>query len=469
MTLYIIRLPSKDYDVGFHTETCKMFNVPKHISEEEKIKLDLDIIENNKNKVKDIERIFLDFLDTYGDYKKPNFELYLMVSQKCNMRCKYCYASHGTYGDEGMMCFSTAKKIIEAFYENFSGISKIVFFGGEPLLNFSLIKQVCEFTSEYCNERHFKIPMFAIVTNGTIYSDEIKKFLNQFKIALTVSIDGQKEINDQLRVFPDGKGSSELVLENISKFNYAREYPLMIEMTFTKKHIENNFMYSTLIDYVVSLGADEIIISPVLLSPNNPLYESLNIDEKAVKEVCEDISCGVRKIISSLALLSYPRPIYNFLMPLAIEIMKQQHTIRFCPAATSRVAIDWRGNIYPCQMFIGKKEFYMGNICNGDFPNDQFFKINRYFLEYVKNKIKGINTECKNCWIRYLCEECPARNIIINGNINIPVKTSCIFKKIEIEALLKELLNIREDKIRYKHFLTNLVNYFKRNRNINKD
>lgn len=461
MTFHIISIPSKNYDVGFHVETCKIFKVPKHISEREKIELDRNILENNKDKINEINDIET-FLDAKGDYKKLNFELYLMISQKCNMKCKYCYGSHGTYGDEGMMDFSTAKKAIEVFYENFR-ISGVSFFGGEPLLNFHLMRQVCEFISDYCNKKDIKMPIFATVTNGTIYSDEIKKLLNQFKISLTVSIDGQKEINDQLRIFPDGKGTTELVLKNISKFNYARKYLLVVELTFTKKHITNKFMYSTLIDYFMNLGVDGILFSPVILSQDDPSYESLNIDEKTAEEIREDISQSISKMISSLGTA---KPIYNYLIPIVAGIIRQRVT-SFCPSGVRKVVIDRHGDIYPCQMCHGKKDFYMGNIYDKNFPSDQFFKIIRLFLEHAKNKIKGNIMDCKDCWMRYLCADCVAGNMIMNNNIDVPMKTFCVFKKIEMETLLKELLTIHEDKVKHKHLLTNIANYFKGNIKIN--
>ncbi|PKM80385.1 MAG: hypothetical protein CVU88_04630 [Firmicutes bacterium HGW-Firmicutes-13] len=445
MSLHLIS--SENYDIGFHPETFKIFKIQKN---EERTILEQDILKNKDSQME----INKNFLDTYSNYEGVPMELFLLVSQKCNLSCKYCYASHGTYKNEGIMEFSTAKKAIEVFYKKFPvGIKSIIFFGGEPLLNFHLIKQVCEFLEDYCNERDAQIPNFTIITNGTIYSDEIKKVLNHYKIELAISMDGPKEIHDQLRVFPDKSGSHDLILKNLSKFNKDRKYSLATELTFTKKHIIHNFIDSSIISYFMDLGVDRTVTSFVLMSPDDLLYDLLNIDEKTIEKISEYISNDTKKMITSWCGFN---PLCSDLMNVMIDIIKQQNGTRsFCPAGISKVAMGWDGDIYPCQILIDRKEFYMGNIYDEDFPNNQFLDMRTHLLK--ENINRKVNSDyCGGCWMRYLCVSCPAENIIANNDINMPSKMHCIFRRIVIETILKEIVSIQENKVKYTNLLDNL-------------
>lgn len=205
----------------------------------------------------------------------------LVISQDCNLACKYCYAQQGSYGENHskLMDFETFKQSIKFLLSKFpKGINKLQFFGGEPLLNVDLIEKGCEWVTEYFNELNIEIPMFSIVTNGTIINDKIINLFNKYSMNVTISLDGNKEVNDINRVFKTiNKSVFEEVKKNIELLNEKRKFSLCIEMTIDKANIEQfieNGENVLDIEEIHALKPEVIHLVPASWSNNCAYYDN---------------------------------------------------------------------------------------------------------------------------------------------------------------------------------------------------
>ena len=167
----------------------------------------------------------------------------LLISNDCNLRCKYCYANGGDYQmPRHLMTVDTAKKFVDFCAKNFTDVKKVLFFGGEPMLNVSVMKYVCSQFKELYNKGEISyFPYFVIVTNGTILNADILQFLKEYISAITVSIDGPKAIHDANRIYNNGKGSYERVAKFIHTIVNETHIPICYEVTYTQEHIKQGY------------------------------------------------------------------------------------------------------------------------------------------------------------------------------------------------------------------------------------
>ena len=170
----------------------------------------------------------------------------LHVSNDCNLRCKYCYANGGSYNQtRRLMTLETANSFINFCEKNFNYVKRIVFFGGEPILNLNIMEYICKrFNDDFHSNKISFIPEFAIITNGTILTDRIIEFINKYISIITVSIDGLKDINDANRIDKNGKGSFDRISRFIQTIKNQTKVTLKFEATYTQKHID--FGYRTM-------------------------------------------------------------------------------------------------------------------------------------------------------------------------------------------------------------------------------
>jgi len=144
------------------------------------------------------------------------FHLVLELTEKCNLRCKYCvysgrYSKRRIHGSKDMS-FETGKKAVDYFFDMNNGNPSIGFYGGEPLLRIDIIKKIVNYAttkSKYCT--------FNMTTNGTLFTDEIIQFVVNNRISVLISLDGPKEFHDRYRIHKNGKGSHEKIIQNIKK------------------------------------------------------------------------------------------------------------------------------------------------------------------------------------------------------------------------------------------------------------
>ncbi|WGX77866.1 radical SAM protein (plasmid) [Paraclostridium bifermentans] len=347
----------------------------------------------------------------------------LLVVQDCNLRCSYCYAEDGKYQNSGVMDIDTAKKSVD-FLINKSKCEKIgiCFFGGEPLLNFKLIKEVVD----YCNKKEKETGKkfgFSMTSNGTLLNDEIEEFIIKNNIKLQISIDGDKKTHDLNRYYSNKVGSHDTVLK---KTKALRDKGLLdARATITTNELDLVHTY----DYLCSLGFDRISLSPAFNLLTVEDYDKLadayidfylNFEKRIKDRKFEE----VKNNMMFMQQLSY--------------IHNSQIRTTACGAGHNLNAISINGDIYPCQRFVGTKEVLLGNVFNG--YNSQ--------LDFVENVTINNFKTCNECWIRNLCVGgCVHDNFAFNKNLNLPYDPQCEYRKKIVTEAIKIYLRLSDEEI----------------------
>lgn len=347
----------------------------------------------------------------------------LLVVQDCNLRCSYCYAGDGKYQKSGIMDITTAKKSVDFLIENSKRDNLgICFFGGEPLLNFKLIKEVVE----YCNEKEKEIGKkfaFSMTSNGTLLNDEIEEFIIKNHIKLQISIDGDKETHDLNRYYSGKIGSHDTVLK---KTKSLREKGLLdARGTVTTSKLDLIHTY----DYLRSIGFDKIALSPAFNLLEVEEYDRLADAFIAFylefeKRIKEKKYAEVKKNTMFMKQLS--------------DIHNSQIRTKACGAGNSLYAIGINGDIYPCQRFVGSNEAVLGNTFHGENIQD----------DIIKNATVDNFKECSKCWIRNLCVGgCIHDNFSLSGDINSPYRPQCEHRKKIVTEAIKIYLRLSDEEL----------------------
>ena len=336
----------------------------------------------------------------------------LMISQECNLRCKYCYGDGGEYSHRGIMDFSTAKKAVDFLVENTDKEElNICFFGGEPLLNFKLIKEIVAYTKSI-EEKSNKKFTYCMTTNATLITEEIEEFIKENKISITVSMDGTRETNNANRFYENKKGSYDDTNEktkNIRKYVTVRATvaPPNLNIRENMEHIVEDLGYKRAA-WALANNLMEADDYKEACESELELFENLNkmIKEKKYEEV---------------------RKYHGFLNVLS----KFDHDglrSKGCGAGTNMVAIDIDGKVYPCHRFVGISEAVLGNIDSGVKENKEFYdeaELNNY-------------EKCKTCIARSVCAGgCINENYYANGKLNEPTGVFCKYKRAIVDKALE--------------------------------
>ncbi|MCH5297928.1 MAG: radical SAM protein [Ruminococcus sp.] len=356
-------------------------------------------------------------------------KLAINVTNKCNLQCKYCYAGGGSYcSDEGLMDIATAKKVIDVFYNKFKSINAIHFFGGEPLLNEPIIRFICEYITELYNDKKINtMPQFGATTNGTIYSDQLVETMKRFNIFLTISIDGPKEIHDNMRIGKGGKGSFDIIIKNIEKFRSNSININASEITFNNSHLKYDYSVFDTIKYLKdNLDIQNIHIVPV--SGNSETDYRLpdsNSFSSSVKTIFEEINRNKKDYSYSM-------------INRVIQSLRNRTTSRFfCGAGLTDYSVSIKGDIYPCFMFTDIESYKLGNV----WSEKSFFESPEYST--WRNKFLSFNKyecgECAECFNNRICSGCLGTNYFNTGNIFKPSKMYCDMQKALTENVLLEL------------------------------
>ena len=358
------------------------------------------------------------------DKKKLNM-VRILVTNKCNLNCKYCYANAGTYGEKCRdMNFNTYSKVCEYLEKKYKSIGEVNFFGGEPTLNIDAIEYICK----YFNEKYkFKTPTFSMVTNGTNLNDEMLDLINKYNIHIIVSLDStNKHVNDSNRIFKDGRGTFDIVDRNIMKLRKNISNKIVIESTYTEEHVKNNISYTDIMlenykKYKIKLN---IIQNE---NGNDRLIKKIK-DSSIDNSLSRDIDTFIKYGISNSRLLSFLNSIYATC-----------YSGYFCDAFLGQIAIDPCGDIYPCQMFIASnidnslKKFKVGDVFYGDFNSE--FIIN-YVEKYNKKNIRL----CKNCFSKPTCKQC-----MFDKYVSSSSKNSCRYTFSDYYTNLNYFINLISD------------------------
>ncbi|WP_346871324.1 radical SAM/SPASM domain-containing protein [Clostridium sp. UBA5119] len=361
----------------------------------------------------------------YNDYIKS---IRINVSNTCNLNCTYCYANQGNYHNEdGVMTIDTAEKICNYITTKFPKADEISFFGGEPFLNVPVIEYFCKYFSDQ------KPTSFAAVTNLTILSDDIINLINKYSIKITGSIDGPKEINDIYRKYKNGDGTFDTISENIHKINRKTSKAIkLIESTYTKQSFEKYSKQELLDFFYNNYGIKNILIADVLSDDNN-----ISLPSKCKSENVEQI------IENTFESILKNQPVEGSLIISLLLFFNKNYNDNFCNAGVREILIDHQGEIWPCQAYINREDFYMGSIYNND--DTTFNKVNTNLKTIGKSNL----TNCYDCVARYWCSKCIAYTSLTDSNKESYYnEAKCNYNKLFTEKVLNKLCGyIKSEKL----------------------
>jgi len=357
--------------------------------------------------------------------KKTLKALCLNVSHLCNMTCKYCFAGQGAYGGgAGLMSFDTGKQAIDFLIGASAGRKKldIDFFGGEPLLNWEVVKQLVRYARK-AGQGSGKEFRFTLTTNGLLIDDDVIDFTTTEMHNVVLSLDGRPEVNDAMRKRRDGGGSYADVVPKFKKLVDARggkEY--YIRGTFTRENTD--FVNDVL--HMADLGFSELSMEPVVAKENAPYGLTMD-DLPLLCEQYETLAGEMLKREKAKRGFTF----YHYKLDLTGGPCLHKR-LAGCGVGTEYLAVTPDGGLYPCHQFVGDKSFLLGDVCNGVTNTNLRDKFNA----------RGIHarSECRECWARIYCSGgCAANAYNATGSVNGIYKLGCeMFKKrIECAIMIK--------------------------------
>ena len=342
--------------------------------------------------------------------------LCLHIAHTCNLNCSYCFASQGKYhGERAIMSFEVGKRALDFLIEH-SGTRRnleVDFFGGEPLMNFQVVKDLVAYARSIEKEKG-KNFRFTLTTNGVLVDDDVIEWANRECSNVVLSLDGRKEVHDRFRVDYAGNGSWEKIVPKFQRFVEARggkDY--YMRGTFT--HHNPDFLKD--IQQMLSLGFTELSMEPVVCAAGDPsaLTEE---DLPIVMEQYEKLA----ELMLERDKEGKPFTFYHYMIDLTGGpcIYKR---ISGCGSGTEYMAVTPWGDLYPCHQFVGEERFRLGNIWDGVTNTEvqgEFAACNVY-----------AHPECRDCWARLYCSGgCAANAYHATGSVTGVYEYGCkLFRK----------------------------------------
>ena len=367
--------------------------------------------------------------DTYQEHpsfvnrKKVVKALCLHVSHDCNLKCKYCFASQGDFGGEKeMMSFEVGKKAIDYLIAN-SGNRRnleIDFFGGEPLMNFDIVKELVAYGRKVEKENGKNI-RFTITTNGVLLDDDKIDYINEHMHNVVLSLDGRKEINDNMRPTVNDKGSYDVIMPKFKKLvdKRPKDKYYYIRGTFTRDNLD----FSEDVLHFANEGFKLTSVEPVVGDESNP-YALREEDMDKVFAEYEKLA----KQYAKRKLDGEDFTFFHFVVDLNQGpcVIKR---ITGCGAGNEYLAVTPNGDIYPCHQFVGNDDFKLANILDDEVIIPQ--EISNMFRDaHVYSK-----EDCKTCWNKFYCSGgCHANAINFNDDIKKPYELGCEMQKKRTEC-----------------------------------
>ena len=387
-------------------------------------------IEEAYNEVKELieeERLFTDdiYKDFVMDFKKRTTvvkALCLHIAHDCNLACKYCFADEGEYhGKRELMSYEVGKKALDFLVANSGSRTnlEVDFFGGEPLMNFEVVKQLVKYgrSLEEPNNKKFR---FTLITNGVLLDDDILEFANKEMSNLVLSLDGRKEVHDLMRPRRGGQGSYDTV---VPKFIKAAESRNQMNYYVRGTYTRNNLDFAKDVIHMADLGFEQISVEPVVADKS----ESYAIREEDIDTLIKQYDELTAEMIKRKK-EGKPFNFFHFMIDLSGGPCVAKR-LSGCGSGTEYLAVSPSGELYPCHQFMGMKDFLLGNVDEGVIRTDirDEFKLCNV---YAKEK-------CKNCFAKFYCSGgCAANSYNFSGSINGTYEIGCELQKKRIECAI---------------------------------
>ena len=367
--------------------------------------------------------------DAYEDYifdfsNRPTVvkALCLHIAHDCNLACKYCFAEEGEYhGRRALMSFEVGKAALDFLIQN-SGSRRnleVDFFGGEPLMNFEVVKQLVAYGREQ-EKLHDKNFRFTLTTNGVLLDDEVMEFANKEMANVVLSIDGRPEIHNMMRPFRKGAGSYELIVPKFKKLadsrNQERYY---VRGTFTR----NNLDFSEDVKHLADLGFKQISVEPVVAKETDD-YSLREEDLPVLFEQYDKLAADMVERAGTDRDFNF----FHFMIDLEGGPCVAKR-LSGCGSGTEYLAVTPWGDFYPCHQFVGNEDFLLGNVFEGIKRND------------IVNTFKHCNVyakpKCRECFARFYCSGgCAANSYNFTGDITKTYDVGCELQKKRIECAI---------------------------------
>lgn len=375
------------------------------------------------------EDIYEKNIDAFKNRETVIKALCLHIAHDCNLKCKYCFAEEGEYhGRRALMSFDVGKKALDLLVKaSGSRVNlEVDFFGGEPLMNWDVVKELVEYGRSL--EKPFnKKFRFTLTTNGVLLNDDIIEFANKEMANVVLSVDGRKEIHDKMRPMAGGQGSYDLVMPKFKKVAESRNQTnYYVRGTFT--HFNKDFAAD--VCHLADLGFRQISVEPVVAPPKEE-YALVESDLPQVLAEYDKLEAEMLKRHKEGRAFNF----FHFMIDLKGGPCVYKR-LSCCGSGTEYLAVTPWGDLYPCHQFVGQEEFLMGNVDEGVINTD------------IREKFKTCNVyskpKCKDCFAKFYCSGgCAANSYNFNGSIYDTYDLGCELqrKRVECAIMLKAALD----------------------------
>ncbi len=348
--------------------------------------------------------------------------LCLNIAHDCNLRCRYCFAGQGGYGQWRMlMSFDVARRAVDFLIAHSGGRKhcEIDFFGGEPLMNWHVIQETVSYIRQQ-EKKHNKIIKLSLTTNGLLLDEEKTRYLTENHISLILSLDGRKEMHDRMRPGVQGEPTYDRILKNLQycvEHRDGEEY--YVRGTYTRYNLD----FATDVTDIVDKGFPALSMEPVV----GDASEAYAIQKEDLPQIFDEYE-KLAKIFIEREEAGHPFFYFHFNMDLWRGPCLPKR-LRGCGAGHEYLAVVPNGDIYPCHQFVGRDGYVIGNVYEG-LKNMDMMK------SFRENHVLS-KPECVQCWARFYCSGgCHANNETYAGDIQKPFDITCEIQKKRIECAL---------------------------------
>ena len=366
--------------------------------------------------------------DNYDDVKQIRDPgtikaMCLHAAHDCNLRCKYCFAATGDFcmGERKLLTYEVGKAALDWLVEK-SGKRvnlEVDFFGGEPLMNFEVIKQLVAYGRSIEQEKNKKFK-FTTTTNCVLMNDEIIDFLNKEMSNVVISMDGRPEVHDRMRPTANGRGSYELIAPKAKEFAKRRgdgEYYVRGTFTGFNKDFGNDVLF------LADEGFEQLSIEPVVTDPKCE-YALHEEDLPQIFDEYERLGQAYMDRRANGKWFNF----FHFMVDLEGGPCLRKR-LTGCGAGNEYIAVTPDGDIYPCHQFVGREGYRMGSVLDGTF--------NREIQATFANNTVLTKEKCRECWARFYCSGgCAANAQAFNGDISKPYDMECQMERKRLECAM---------------------------------